>query len=167
MITEGEKLTITKDYIRKLRLEGPRALTEYERALHSGGLVSGWGCVSGGRTNRVSRPTQARALACIEAEEEQGRRLQWYACLRAALEALGSTEGKTLNRVRHDREIARALQLYVIQRAGGETLCLMMSTARRVSSEHVRRLLREGIIAVKNEAEKEALFEKCGVLSQA
>lgn len=167
MITEGEKLTITRNYIRKLRLEGPRALTEYERALHSGGLVSNWGGLSGGRTNRISRPTQARALAGIEAEEEQARCLQWYACLRAVLEALSGADGKSLNRLRHDRQVARALQLYVIQRASGETLCLMMSTTRRVSPEHVRRLLREGITAVKEEAERQSLFDHCGVLSQA
>lgn len=159
MITEGEKLHCTQEALKKLRCEGPRALAAYERVWHSGGQVSGWGG-AGGRTNRVSRPTQERALAAIEAQNEQARRLEWYACLRAALETLDCREDKSLARLRHDRLVAYALRLYVLERANGETLCLMLSSTRRVSAEHVRRLLREGVLAVKAEAEKTTLFER-------
>ena len=87
MMTDGEKLRITKDAIRRLRLQGPRALAEYERAYGSGCAVSAPpDKIGGGRTNRVSRPTQTRALGMIEREEEAARRLRWYGCLRAALE---------------------------------------------------------------------------------
>ena len=161
MITDGEKLRITKEAIRALRLQGPRALADYERAYGSGGAVSGaYDKIGGGRTNRVSRPTQMRALAAIEAEEAFETRLRWYGCLRAALERLNAREGKSFNAFRHDHETARALQLYALRGAGGETMRMMLSAARPVSDRYVRRLLREGVTAVKNEAEKRGLFDE-------
>ena len=149
MMTDGEKLRITKDAIRRLRLQRPRALAEYERAYGSGCAVSApTDKIGGGRTNRVSRPTQTRALSMIEMEEEAARRLRWYGCLRAALEGLNCKEGKSFNALRHDHTVARALQLYALRGAGGETMRMMLS------------LLREGITAVKLEAERAGLFDE-------
>ncbi|MDY2871221.1 MAG: hypothetical protein SOT57_01630 [Eubacteriales bacterium] len=161
MMTDGEKLRITKDAIRRLRLQGPRALAEYERAYGSGCAVSAPpDKIGGGRTNRVSRPTQTRALGMIEREEEAAWRLRWYGCLRAALEELNGREGKSFNALRHDHTVARALQLYALRGAGGETMRMMLSVSRPVSDNYVRRLLREGLTAVKNEAEKAGLFDE-------
>lgn len=161
MMTDGEKLRITKNAIRRLRLQGPRALAEYERAYGSGGAVSAPADkISAGRTNRISRPTQTRALGMLELEEESARRLRWYGCLRAALERMTCKEGKSFNALRHDHAVARALQLYALRGAGGETLRMMLSASRPVSENHVRRLLREGVTAVKLEAESAGLFDE-------
>lgn len=161
MMTDGEKLRITKDALRRLRLQGARALADYERAYGSGGAVSApLDKIGGGRTNRVSRPTQARALDAIEMEEAAARRLRWYGCLRAALEGLNAKQGKSFNALRHDHTVARALQLYALQGARSETMCMMLSASRPVSENHVRRLLREGVTAVKDEAERAGLFDE-------
>ena len=101
-----------------------------------------------------------RALGMIEREEEAARRLRWYGCLRAALEELNGREGKSFNALRHDHTVARALQLYALRGAGGETMRMMLSVSRPVSDNYVRRLLREGLTAVKNEAEKAGLFDE-------
>lgn len=161
MMTDGEKLRITKDAVRRLRLQGVRVLAEYERAYGSGGAVSAsLDKIGGGRTNRVSRPTQMRALDRIELEEESARRLRWYGCLRATLERLNSKADKSFNALRHDRIVARALQLYALRGADGETMCMLLSASRPVSENHVRRLLREGMTAVKLEAERAGLFDE-------
>ena len=161
MMTDGEKLRLTKDAIRRLRLQGTQALIDYERAYSSAGLVSAPpDSIVSGRTNRVARPTQGRALHVIEMEEAAARRLRWYGCLREALEKLKSREGKSLNALKHDHMVARALQLYALQGASGQAMCLMLSASRPVSDNHVRRLLREGITAVKCEAELAGLFDE-------
>ena len=161
MMTDGDKLKITKEAIRRLRLQGPQVLADYERAYSSGSAVSApFDRVSGGRTNRISRPTQMQALHVIELEEAAERRLRWYGCLRGALESLNSKAGKSFNTLRHDHMVARALQLYALRGAGGETMCMMLSASRPVSANHVRRLLREGITAVKYEAERIGLFDE-------
>ena len=172
MMTDGEKLRITKNAIRRLRLQGPGALADYERAYGSGGAVSASpDKIGSGRTNRVSRPTQTRALGMIALEEEAARRLRWYGCLRAALESLTCKEGKSFNALRHDHAVARALQLYALRGAGGETMRMMLSASRPVSENHVRRLLREGVTAVKLEAERAGLFDEypdgCGAQEDA
>lgn len=160
-MTDGEKLRMTSEAMRQLRLQGPRALADYERAYGSGGAVSApFDRIGSGRTNRISRPTQARALSRIEMEEESARRLRWYGCLREALEGLKSREGKTFNALRHDHTVARALQLYALRGTGSETMRMMLSVSRPVSDSYMRRLLREGINAVKAEAERAGLFDE-------
>ena len=66
-LTEREKREITKRNAQLVRLSYERLLTEYEAATNSRGMVATWGRV-GGRSNKIARPTQDRALAAMAFE---------------------------------------------------------------------------------------------------
>ncbi len=166
-MTEQEKLNVTKEQIRLVRSQYRRLAMEYEAVGSSRGAVSVWGSV-GGRGGRIARPTQERALSAIELEECRREILRWFECIRGTCARLAAKEGKSPNLWRHQYQMGRALQLYVFERANGETLAMMLSGPRKLSRSYVSRVMREAVEEVMGDAERAGLFgreqspEACG-----
>ncbi len=158
-MTEEEKRVITKEQIKLVRAQYRRLSTEYEAAAGSRGAVSAWGGV-GGRSGRISRPTQDRALRAIELEECRREILRWYECIRGTCLRLAAREGKGPNLWRHQYMVGRALQLYVFERAGGDMLAMMLSGPRKLSRQYVSRVMREAVDEVMRDADRAGLFER-------
>ena len=157
-MTEKEKLDMTRLNMKRVRHQYVRLLTELEAASESRGAVTSWGSV-GGRSGRISRPTQQRAISRIELEDERKRMRDWFESIRATFFRLSDREGKSVNRWRHERLVARALQLYVFEKADADMMAALLSGPRTLSRQYVSGVLKEGVREVMADAEKAGLFE--------
>lgn len=157
-MTEREKWEVTKRNAQMVRQNYERLLTEYEAAAGSRGQVALWGRAGGG-SGRIARPTQDRAMAAIALEERLERLRGWFECIRGTYRRLSAREGKNPNLWRHQQLLARALQMYVFERADSETIVLMLSGSRRLSRQYVGRVLREALDEVRKDAERAGLFD--------
>ena len=142
-----------------VRYHYEKLLTEYEAATGSRGLVAAWGRV-GGVGSRLSRPTQDRALSAIAMEEHRQAMLRWFESIRATYDRLKAHEGKTPNLWRHQWTLARALQLYVFERADVEAMALVLGVPKRLSRKRVIAILREAALEVAADAERAGLFDE-------
>ncbi len=157
-MTEQEKWEMTKRNAQLIRRHYERLMTEYEALSGSRGQAAVWGR-PGGSGGRIARPTQDRAMASMAYEEHVKRLKGWFECLRGTYWRLIAREGKNPNLWRRQQLLARALQLYVFDRADGETMILMLSGSRRLSRQYVNRLLREALGEVMKDAERAGLFD--------
>ncbi len=160
-LTEREKREITKRNAQLVRLSYERLLTEYEAATNSRGMVATWGRV-GGRSNKIARPTQDRALAAMAFEEHMRETMGWFECIRGTVRRLNAREGKSLILRRRHVMLARVLQLYVFEKADAEDLIMNLSSQRRVSRQYAGRMLREALDEVMKDAETLGLFDQPG-----
>ncbi len=154
-----EKWEETKRNIQLVRRYYRPLMSEYEAIMSSRGAVSAWGGV-GGRSGRTAHPTQDRALSAIEYEARMERMRNWLACVRQTHARLNSRDGKSPNLWRHQRQLARALQAYVFERADDELLAFMISGVRRVNRRYAGRVLREALHEVMADAEAAGLFRE-------
>ncbi|MBO4299060.1 MAG: hypothetical protein IKS52_08950 [Clostridia bacterium] len=158
-MTEREKRELTKRSALLVRQNYERLLTEYETLAGSRDMVTAWGR-AGGRSNKIPHPTQDRAMASMAFEERVKRMKGWFECIRGTYRRLAAREGKNPNLWRHQQLLARALQLYVFERADSELIVLMLSGGRRLSRQYVGRVLREALDEVRKDAERAGLFDQ-------
>ncbi len=143
--------------MKQVRHHYERLQTECEAIAGSGGQVTAWGRV-GSSGNRVSRPTQNRAMRAVAMEEERRAMLDWFECLRGTYYRLKGREGKSPNLWRHQLILARALRLYAFEGADGELMALALGAPKKLSRRKVVSLLREAALEVAADAEKAGLF---------
>ena len=86
--------------------------------------------------------------------------LEWFECIRGTYFRLKAREGKTPNRWRHEMLLARALQLYVFERADRELLACILGMPKKLSAKRVIAILREAAQEVAQDAEKAGLFRE-------
>ena len=157
-MTDQKKRELTKEHMKLVRRRYERIQSEYERLSGSRGKVSAWGGL-GGSSHKIAKPTEDQALAAIELEEKKRAQGGWFECIRGTYYRLCSREGKSPNLWRHHKLVARALQLYVFERADQETMVMMMSDSRRLSRQYVSRILSEAVNEVMKDAERAHLFD--------
>ncbi|MBR3504854.1 MAG: hypothetical protein IKO07_11535 [Clostridia bacterium] len=145
--------------MKRVRYHYEKLLTEYEAATSSRGLVASWGRV-GGSGNRIVKPTQDRALSAIAAEEHRRAMLDWFECIRGTYFRLKAREGKSPNLWRHQLMLARALQLYVFERAEADLMALAMGAPKKLSRRRVIAILHEAAGEVAADAERAGLFRE-------
>ena len=148
----NEKQRETLKQMQLVRYHYERLQTEFEAATSSRGLVAVWGRV-GGSGNRIDRPTQNRALSDISAEEHLQAMLCWFESIRKTCERLKAKQGKSPNLWRHQVILAKALRLYVFERADLELLAMLLEGPRKLSRQRVIRILREAVDEVAADAE--------------
>ena len=158
-MTKQEKLALTKENMRLVRHHYERLLTEYEAATGSRGLVAAWGRV-GSRSGVITRPTQERALASIAAEEHRRAMRGWFECVRGTYLRLAERAGKSPNLWRHQMILARALQLYVFEKADAEMLALVLGMPKKLNRRRVSAILCEASEEVATDAERLGLFRE-------
>ena len=166
-LAEKEKREATREahrrtalaQMKRVRCQYEKVLTEYEAATGSRGLVAAWGRV-GGSGNRITQPTQERALSAIAMEEHRQAMLKWFESIRDTCNRLKARGDKSPALWRRHWTLERALRLYVFERADAELIALVLGTPKQLSRKRVIAILGEAALEVAIDAEKAGLFDE-------
>ena len=125
----------------------------------SQGMIAHYGEEQTGNTNRVSNPTENKAMPELNMSDTQIYRRSWVACILFLIDRYDSIRGK-------DRAVlelkSRVLNMRAIEGKTLDKICEQLNEgiewAKQININRVRNLMRDIVTDIASEAERRGLF---------